>query len=607
MVDIERFKIKNYKSIINSGDCYLANKVTILAGKNESGKSSILEALEDFDTDKEIRKSAIPIHNESSKPEIIITFNVEKNIVNEILKTIEFGENIDSDMTLTIKKEFPNTYSLDEESLNDFDIDAKDFTRLHKELKEALIEIDSIHQFPIEILEKLDISKSEFETYYNNAKQSIEGITDETIKVEFQDLLEFVKMNFELCEKIFTFKEKFITEFKKYIPNFILFSSFDDKVPNKIPFSELKTNNIIKDLTDISDLNIELIKPDAVDRNKKKHKKEVNIKLREDYETFWTQDASNLSIDWDSTHLSFWIEENDDFYEPEIRSKGRQWHLAFYIRVTARSKEEIPNIILIDEPGLFLHATAQKDILGKIDACASNAPIIFSTHSPYLIDSNKLNRLRLITRTDDEGTKITKLHAGADKETLTPILTAIGEDVSIGIKTDKKNSIVVEGISDYFYFHSFKQIINHNKGLNIVPCTGGKTPIYVGSILFGWGINPVFCLDSDKSGNGIKKELYEKLGIEEKQIINVIPSGGAIEDIFTKEDFKKYILEAETNYEVSNSLYLKENKKDKVLLAKNFYEMVENGNISRDKLENETIKNINYIFERLDSTIKEVN
>ena len=438
MVDIERFKIKNYKSIINSGDCYLANKVTILAGKNESGKSSILEALEDFDTDKEIRKSAIPIHNESSKPEIIITFNVEKNIVNEILKTIEFGENIDSDMTLTIKKEFPNTYSLDEESLNDFDIDAKDFTRLHKELKEALIEIDSIHQFPIEILEKLDISKSEFETYYNNAKQSIEGITDETIKVEFQDLLEFVKMNFELCEKIFTFKEKFITEFKKYIPNFILFSSFDDKVPNKIPFPELKTNNIIKDLTDISNLNIELIKPDAVDRNKKKHKKEVNIKLREDYETFWTQDASNLSIDWDSTHLSFWIEENDDFYEPEIRSKGRQWHLAFYIRVTARSKEDVPNIILIDEPGLFLHATAQKDILGKIDACASNAPIIFSTHSPYLIDSNKLNRLRLITRTDDEGTKITKLHAGADKETLTPILTAIGEDVSIGIKTDKK-------------------------------------------------------------------------------------------------------------------------------------------------------------------------
>ena len=101
--------------------------------------------------------------------------------------------------------------------------------------------------------------------------------------------------------------------------------------------------------------------------------------------------------------------------------------------------------------------------------------------------------------------------------------------------------------------NSFKKIINHNKDINVVPCTGGKTPIYLGSILFGWGINPIFCLDSDKSGDGIKKELQEKLGIEEKQIINVLPSGGAIEDIFTKEDFKKHILEAENDYKVSNS------------------------------------------------------
>ncbi|MDP3103836.1 MAG: AAA family ATPase [Candidatus Methanoperedens sp.] len=84
MIELVKFRVKNYRSIIDSGDCYLANKITILAGKNESGKSSILEALEDFDNEKEIRKSAIPIHDESHKPEIIITFHVEKNIVNRL-------------------------------------------------------------------------------------------------------------------------------------------------------------------------------------------------------------------------------------------------------------------------------------------------------------------------------------------------------------------------------------------------------------------------------------------------------------------------------------------------------------------------------------------
>ena len=60
---LEKFRIKNYKSIIDSGDCYLTDTITIFAGKNESGKTSILEALEDFDTDKKIRESSRPIKN----------------------------------------------------------------------------------------------------------------------------------------------------------------------------------------------------------------------------------------------------------------------------------------------------------------------------------------------------------------------------------------------------------------------------------------------------------------------------------------------------------------------------------------------------------------
>ncbi len=57
---LKKFRIKNYKSIADSGDCYLTDTVTIFAGKNESGKTSILEALEDFDTDEKIRESAKP-------------------------------------------------------------------------------------------------------------------------------------------------------------------------------------------------------------------------------------------------------------------------------------------------------------------------------------------------------------------------------------------------------------------------------------------------------------------------------------------------------------------------------------------------------------------
>lgn len=54
-----KFRVHNYKAIIDSGDCYLSEKLTILAGKNESGKTSILEALEDCHEDNAIRDTLL--------------------------------------------------------------------------------------------------------------------------------------------------------------------------------------------------------------------------------------------------------------------------------------------------------------------------------------------------------------------------------------------------------------------------------------------------------------------------------------------------------------------------------------------------------------------
>jgi AAA15 family ATPase/GTPase len=76
-----KFRIRNYKSIVDSGDCYFSEKLTILAGKNESGKTTILEALEDFHEDREIRKEAQTIGSKL-RPEVIVTFRLTKGEVN---------------------------------------------------------------------------------------------------------------------------------------------------------------------------------------------------------------------------------------------------------------------------------------------------------------------------------------------------------------------------------------------------------------------------------------------------------------------------------------------------------------------------------------------
>ncbi|HHI30855.1 MAG TPA: hypothetical protein ENL17_03995, partial [Candidatus Methanoperedenaceae archaeon] len=98
---IKSFQIKNYRSIKNSGVCYLSgDNITILAGKNESGKTTILEALEDFNTGKNIREEAKPLHNQEATPEIAVTFEVDKAELDNLFNKIGVEHSVTKDTSI---------------------------------------------------------------------------------------------------------------------------------------------------------------------------------------------------------------------------------------------------------------------------------------------------------------------------------------------------------------------------------------------------------------------------------------------------------------------------------------------------------------------------
>ena len=603
MVKLVKFRVKNYKSIKDSGDCYLTNGITVLAGKNESGKTSILESLEDFDTEKEIRKEAIPIHNNELKPEITVMFSIGK----EEMEGIHSGLNIpEKQIDIVVVKNSENQYSI----LNSDKLFAKSIKGNQKRIKEfekILNKIKKIlepREIPLDLELLNDDNFSEVSSKISTLKQNLEPHfprLDEKEKEIIEQTIESLQQIINNYIDPTKIEAEFLEEFKKYIPNFILFDTYDDQIPNKIQIPQLKDDPFINDLAAISDIDLDLIQNPERVRENLKHKDKVNVKVSEEYQKFWEQDAANLYLDWDKENLYFWIKEDGEYYEPKQRSKGRQWHLAFYVRVTARSREDIPNVILIDEPGLFLHARAQKDILKKLEENSENIPIIFSTHSPYLIDPNNLNRVRLIEKNKSDGTKISKVHAKADKETLTPILTAIGEDISQGIRVDIKNSFVVEGISDYYYIHAFKKLIGFNKDINLVPGCGDNIPA-VASVLFGWGLDPYFILDSDNPK--LVNRLKTKLSICDDVIIKVLDEKGTIEEIFSIEDFKKFILEDE-NTDISKGImkYIKDKGLSKELLARKFLERVDTKEITKESLSQDTTKKIEALFQKIEGLL----
>lgn len=427
-------------------------------------------------------------------------------------------------------------------------------------------------------------------------------ITDVAERTEFSTAIDKMITKLEEIKSFDDLGAQFIKILKEErIPYFILFNTFEDVFPNEIPFAELESNEWIKDLSMISDLDISTI-TDKDARKKHKHKTDINITLNNDYKKFWTQDISNLSVDWDSDNLYFWVQEDGYSYEPSLRSKGRQWHLGFYIKVSARAKEDVPNIILIDEPGLFLHAKAQKDILSKLEDAGKDAQILFSTHSPYLLETEHLDRIRLIYRNKKDGTMIeNKVHALADKETLTPILTAIGLELSSGISNvDKQNNVIVEGASDLFYLQAFTIITNKNDFNFVFGGGAGNMPI-VGTVLNGWGCKTVYLFDNDQGLKDGERNLKNNWLVNSDLILSVLDTKGSIEDIFTGVDFCKFILNDESKtISQTNSTYVKKQRLDKVLLAKGFLELVQNDpNVA---LSAKTKQNITELFKKIEET-----
>lgn len=463
-----KFRIQNYKSIKDSGWCWLASDLTLLAGKNESGKSAILEALRDFNigVDK-IPEEALPLDS-TYKPIIEMTFNVDKDILEYISDEMGFDLkdllNIFKDNFINISKYHDGSYKCD-----------KDLNSLIKDDKktinnESVDKINSLIEYISEIRQLADIPKPKINSsfgevnasinnYIQQCKRRLGSIPEQKRSIAsgiFDELTEIKKSLEEVP------KDSILESFLYYVPNFIFFSDFSDIIPFEIPLTDSKNHEAVKDFLKVANINIENVIGTTDIQRRKNILRDHSAILSGDFMEYWRQHEIKLVADVYGENLIICLEEEGrtQYFKVEQRSKGFQWFLSFYLRLKARASDI--NLILIDEPGLYLHAKAQKDVLNVLEKISQNTQVLFSTHSPYLIDVNRLDRVRLIIKDDEKGSSIeNKIHKGADIETLTPIITAIGLDISHNLVIgDKQKNILLEGISDYYYLQAIKIILN---------------------------------------------------------------------------------------------------------------------------------------------------
>ena len=230
------------------------------------------------------------------------------------------------------------------------------------------------------------------------------------------------------------------------------------------------------------------------------------------------------------------------------RSTGFRWFVSFVASFLEFEKDK-SIILLLDEPGLSLHARAQMDLLDTIETrLAQGRQVLYSTHSPFMVRTTSLGRTRISEdQGPDLGSTITN-DAGivSDSDTLFPLQAALGYDLVQSLFIGNKN-ILVEGVSDFIYLSMISQHLRSksrrflDEQARLLPA-GGATNIPTFIALVGTQLDIVVLLDGDSPHQKIQNTIARGR-LDQSKIVDIAQfstvNGADIEDLFTPDEYIK--------------------------------------------------------------------
>lgn len=556
------FIIKNFKGIeditFNLEKSPEANIYT-LVGLNESGKTTILEAINHFNLyDDGI--NALHSSNVTS---------VDKNSFIPISKRDNFNDTISIIATL----------KLDEDDLKKINNYAKENTVFREIQSKETVTYFRHYKYKNSLFEELDKKWTGFDGILKSDH------TDNYIHVS--DKL-YQKDNAALA----TFCRKLIPSIL-YFPNFlfdfpsrIYLETKSPPTPKQSFYIELIQDilNSLENNTNIKEHLIDRIRSDdpsqkkALDRQLQLMQRKVSEVIFDAWNKIFKRQITDTrivishNIDGENLpFLEFEIEAEDGIYQLDERSLGFKWFFIFLLFTQFRPfRKDTPQnlIFLFDEPASNLHSSAQQHLLKSFENLTENSKVIYTTHSHHLINPNWLESTFVVK---NEGFNLENPEVYNIKKTnITiesyrefaakhPYNTAYFQpvlDVLDYVPSNLENlpsCIFLEGKNDYYTLAYFKDIIFSNKyELNMAPSTGSGNLDTLISLYIGWGKEFVILLDSDKAGIKEKQRYIEKFGIiVENRIfllsdINKDWEKKELENLFENNDALKFQLRTYT-------------------------------------------------------------
>lgn len=285
-----------------------------------------------------------------------------------------------------------------------------------------------------------------------------------------------------------------------------------------------------RDFKDPANPGREPTEAEAAEIGEKKRERSILLQsasalLTKRFREWWKQGDYRFRFEADGDHFRIWVadERRPEEIELESRSTGLQWFLSFYLVFLVESEDAHRDaILLLDEPGLSLHPLAQRDLSEFFEGLAKTNQIIYTTHSPFLVDANHLDRARKVYVAPDGTTKATdNLREGSEGPGQNGAAYAVHSALNLTVAESLLlgcQPTLVEGPSDQHYLTTIKTLlirsgkVTPKRELVFPPSGGAKTARMVASILTGRDDTPpMILLDSDATGRRMAAELRSSL------------------------------------------------------------------------------------------------
>lgn len=539
--------VEKYKCVENSGE-WQVNQVTCLVGKNEAGKSALLEALHKLKPDDDSQANFVA---EDYPRRFALTPEGKKDLANaNVLTTVwtlneeecaklnnEFpGLSLTSEDEIIIEKGYSNSrywsFSIDE-----------------KKLVGALIDNANLNASELAQLKNCETIED-----IGKKLDEIENKTEKQTSLHGVILAKYPEYNARkgIAQKIYDF-----------LPTFLYFKEYY-KLPGRVAIDDLLARRSEPGRYTfeykVFDALLNLVGSSADEIAASGRSEELIMKLEAISNrltgtifTYWSQNR-HLSVRFSFDHAlpqepapfntgwifstRIWNERHKASVPFEQRSTGFIWFFSFLVWFSDVREIYGDNImILLDEPGLTLHGKAQKDLLRYInEELRPNYQVIYTTHSPFMIDSENIFDVRTVqdvvkrTIKGEElyeevlGTKVSDRILSRDPDTLLPLQGVAGFDIAQTMFLGPY-VLVVEGPSEYAYIQWFSRALSASgrEGLDlrwaIAPAEGATKVSSFVTLFNGRGLKIAVLLDYHEGQKGLVDNLEKSKLLEPDHLL----------------------------------------------------------------------------------------